>query len=122
MNILQKSILLFSLFFSFLLFAQTNKSAELLVKGNCSMCKARIESAAQEAGAKNANWDSETKKLQLEFDPSKTSEADILKKVAEVGHDNEMYQAKDATYAKLPGCCLYDRATPLPEKLPKGIN
>ena len=119
MNILQKSILLFSLCFSFLLFGQTNKNAELLVKGNCSMCKARIEGVAHEAGAKNSSWDSETKKLSLEFDPSKTSEAEILKKVAEVGHDNEMYQATDAVYAKLPDCCLYDRDNPLPKKTEK---
>ena len=37
--------------------------------------------AAKEAGAKTANWNAETQKLQLEFDPSKTSKSEILKKI-----------------------------------------
>ena len=115
MNILQKSILLFSLCFSFLLLAQNVTTKEAMVKGNCDMCKTRIESAAKEAGAKTANWNAETQKLQLEFDPSKTSKSEILKKIAEVGHDNELFQTSTETYSKLPGCCLYDRETPLPK-------
>jgi hypothetical protein len=27
-----------------------------------------------------------------------------------VGHDTEKYRADDKAYAKLPGCCKYDRA------------
>ncbi len=79
------------------------------VKGNCGSCKARIEKAAKEAGASGANWNSETQTVVLEFDPAKTSSDIILQKIAEAGHDNEKFLAKDAVYNALPGCCLYDR-------------
>ncbi len=83
------------------------------VKGNCGMCKTRIEKAAKTAGAKAAEWNAETQTIVLNFDPSKTSADAILKKIAEVGHDNEKYKATDAIYKDLPGCCLYDRELPL---------
>ena len=98
---------LFSLIFQTFLFAQT--TATFLVKGNCSMCKDRIESTAKKNGAKTAVWNSETQTLQVEFDPNKTTADGILKKIADAGHDNEKYTAPDAVYSKLPGCCLYDR-------------
>jgi len=82
---------------------------EYFVRGNCDMCKARIETAAKSAGATAANWSAETQKVSLEFDPAKTSAEAILKKIAEVGHDNEKFSATDTAYKKLPGCCLYDR-------------
>jgi hypothetical protein len=53
------------------------------------MCKDRIENTSKKAGASKAEWDAETLTLKLEFDQSKTSLDQILKKIAEVGHDNE---------------------------------
>lgn len=82
---------------------------EYFVRGNCDMCKARIETAAKSAGATAANWSAETQKVSLEFDPAKTSADAILKKIADVGHDNEKFLTTDTVYKKLPGCCLYDR-------------
>jgi hypothetical protein len=46
-------------------------------------------------------------KLTIETD--KVSSDEILKKVAEAGHDNEKFKASDETYEALPGCCHYDR-------------
>lgn len=89
---------------------------EFFVKGNCESCKARIEKAAKDAGATSANWNSETQIVSLNFDNSKTSSDKILKKIADVGHDNEKYKASDSVYKKLPGCCLYDREIPLGQK------
>jgi outer membrane receptor protein involved in Fe transport/copper chaperone CopZ len=89
---------------------------EFFVKGNCESCKARIEKAAIDAGATSANWDSETQIVSLNFDALKTSSDKILKKIADVGHDNEKYKASDSVYKKLPGCCLYDREIPLGQK------
>ncbi|KIA84533.1 TonB-dependent receptor [Kaistella solincola] len=82
---------------------------EYFVRGNCDMCKARIETAAKSAGATDANWSAETQKVSLEFDPAKTSAEAILKKIADVGHDNEKFLTTGTVYKKLPGCCLYDR-------------
>ena len=86
---------------------------EYFVRGNCGSCKARIEKAAKEAGAISANWDAETQKVKLDFDPAKTSADLILKRIADVGHDNEKFTASDDVYKELPDCCLYDRKLPL---------
>ncbi|WP_343660332.1 TonB-dependent receptor [Chryseobacterium sp.] len=87
--------------------AQTLSKNQFKVKGNCEMCKTRIESAAKKAGAKTAVYSIDLQTLTLETD--KVSSDDILKKVAEAGHDNEKFKTSDATYEGLPGCCHYDR-------------
>lgn len=94
------------------------KENEYFVRGNCGSCKSRIEKAAKEAGATSSSWDAETQKVTLDFDPNKTTAEKILKKIADVGHDNEMFTASDAVYKGLPGCCLYDRVLPLGVKSP----
>lgn len=92
---------------------------EFFVKGNCESCKARIEKAAKSAGASSAEWNAEKQTVVLDFDSSKTSADQILKKIAEAGHDNEKYKTTDDVYKKLPGCCLYDRDIPLGTANPK---
>ncbi|MDN4012517.1 TonB-dependent receptor [Chryseobacterium gambrini] len=95
------------------------KENEFYVKGNCESCKARIEKAAKDAGADSAEWDAERQIVTLNFDSNKTSSDKILKKIAEVGHDNEKYKSSDNTYKNLPSCCLYDREIPFGEANPK---
>lgn len=87
------------------------KENEFYVKGNCESCKARIEKAAKDAGADSAEWSAGKQMVTLNFNPAKTSADQILKKIADVGHDNEKYKTTDSVYKKLPGCCLYDRET-----------
>ena len=86
------------------------KTETLKVWGNCSMCKDRIESAVKAEGATSASWDSKTKMLAVSYDPSKTSLDAFSKKLAAVGNDTEKFKAPDDVYAKLPGCCHYERA------------
>lgn len=95
--------------------SEQNPNAEksFFVKGNCDQCKERIETAAKSAGAISARWDAQLQKVFLDFDSSKITAEQILKKIADVGHDNEMYKAPDDVYKNLPSCCLYDRSTPL---------
>ncbi len=95
------------------------KENEFYVKGNCESCKARIEKAAKEAGADAAEWNAETQTVALDFNPTKTSSDKILRKIAEVGHDNEKYKSSDNTYKNLPSCCLYDRTIAFGEANPK---
>ncbi|MEI7486170.1 MAG: TonB-dependent receptor [Chryseobacterium sp.] len=95
------------------------KENEFYVKGNCASCKARIEKAAKDAGANSADWNAEKQTVTLDFDSSKTSADKILKKIADVGHDNEKYKSSESTYKNLPSCCLYDREIALGEKNPK---
>ncbi|WP_185188488.1 TonB-dependent receptor domain-containing protein [Chryseobacterium gallinarum] len=87
--------------------AQNLSKNQFRVKGNCEMCKTRIEGAAKKAGAKTAVYSIDLQTLTLETDHIPADE--ILKKVAEAGHDNEKFKAPDTTYNGLPGCCHYER-------------
>ena len=93
-----------------MVFAQA-KTEKIEVKGNCGMCKSRIEKAAKSVeGVNAADWNQETKILEVSFDESKTSVDDVQKAIAKVGHDTPMHKAKDEVYNALPGCCKYDRS------------
>jgi len=92
-----------------LVFAQA-KTEKFEVKGNCGMCENRIEKAAKTVeGVTAADWDKETKILEVSFDESKTSVHKVQMAIAKVGHDTPMHKAKDEVYNALPGCCQYDR-------------
>ena len=92
------------------LFAQDLKTEKFKVYGNCGMCEKRIEKAATSVeGVTEADWNKETKMLEVTFDTEKTKTYEIQKAVADVGHDTEIIKAKDEVYDELPGCCKYDR-------------
>ncbi|PQA94445.1 TonB-dependent receptor [Chryseobacterium shigense] len=88
--------------------AQNLSKSQFKVKGNCEMCQTRIETSAKKAGAKNAVYSIDLQTLTLETD-GKVSTDEILKKVADAGHDNEKFKSSEATYNGLPGCCHYQR-------------
>jgi mercuric ion binding protein len=88
----------------------TTKTETFKVWGNCEMCKARIEKAAKFDGVSKAEWSDKTKVLTLVYDPSKVKSDDVLKKIVAAGHDTEKLKADDKVFAKLPGCCQYDRS------------
>ncbi|NOR76551.1 MAG: ATPase [Draconibacterium sp.] len=103
------SLVVMFVFETFMVFA-ADKTEKFEVKGNCGMCEKRIEKAALEVdGVSKADWDKETKKLEVVFDDAKTNVDKVQKTVAKVGHDTEKYKAPDDVYNKLPGCCLYER-------------
>lgn len=87
----------------------SSKTETIKVRGNCGSCKKRIENAVKTFPSASGDWDIVTKVLTLTYDPNQTSKDEIMKKIAEVGHDNELYTAQTSTYDSLPGCCLYDR-------------
>ncbi|HCY42135.1 MAG TPA: ATPase [Prolixibacteraceae bacterium] len=88
-----------------------NKVEKVKVYGNCDQCKARIEKAAKAVdGVATANWNKETKMMDLAFDDSKTDVHKVEMAIANAGHDTEMHKATDEAYNKLPGCCQYERA------------
>lgn len=89
------------------LYAQTK--ASLKVSGNCSMCKERIEAAVDVAGVRQANWNSDTKLLELRFNPEKISLDSLRKRILAVGHDVDSLKADEAVYRKLHSCCQYER-------------
>lgn len=82
--------------------------AEFSVSGNCEMCKSRIEDAALSInGVQTADWNSESQKLHLTYEKSKTALNEVHKAIAKVGHDTDKFKAPDDVYSNLPGCCLY---------------
>lgn len=92
--------------------ANAQKVTEVFeVSGNCGMCEKKIEKAAQEAGAKTAEWDVETKKLTVTFKSSETNLARIQQQVAKAGYDNAGAKASQESYDKLHGCCKYERSS-----------
>jgi copper chaperone CopZ len=90
--------------------SEQQKTESFKVLGKCDMCKTRIEKTVKAEGATSASWDSKTQILTVTFDPSKTNKDALSKKLAAVGHDTEKYKAPDDVYAKLPGCCHYERS------------
>ncbi|MCP2037355.1 TonB-dependent receptor [Chryseobacterium sp. HSC-36S06] len=109
MKTLLKSFLAFSLLFTNFLFAQTITKSTFKVKGECGMCKERIETTAKKSGATYANWSAEKQELAVEYDAAKVTSEEILKQIAAVGHDNEKFSAPNEVYENLPGCCHYER-------------
>lgn len=85
------------------------KTETFKVYGTCVQCKNRIESTLKDLGTFKANWSIETKMLRVSYDSIKLSKTKISKKLAEVGHDTEEFQANENTYNSLPKCCYYER-------------
>ena len=87
-----------------------DKTEKIKVYGNCEMCKTRIEKAVNAIdGISKADWNIETKLLEVTFNDAKTTTDKIEIAVAKVGHDTPHYKADNEIYEKLPSCCLYDR-------------
>lgn len=90
------------------LFGQDTKNEKFKVYGNCGMCETRIEKATMNInGVTSADWDKETKMIEISFSAEKVKLEDIHKAIAKVGHDTEKVKADDEVYNSLPGCCKY---------------
>jgi len=77
------------------------------VSGNCGMCKKRIEAAMDTKGIRSAEWDVDSKMIEVIYVPEKITLDQIHKLIAGVGHDTDKEKATDEVYKKLPDCCLY---------------
>lgn len=89
-----------------------NKNAkhEVEVKGNCEMCKKRIEKSSYGVkGVKSADWNVNSKQLSLIIDERKTSVEEVENAIAKAGHDTKNVKATEENYSNLHGCCRYDR-------------
>ena len=87
------------------------RTSKFEVKGNCGMCEKTIEKAAHSVeGVLKADWNKESKLMNVTFDETKTSEDKIQLAIAQSGYDTKNHKAKNEVYNKLPGCCKYDRS------------
>jgi len=108
-------VIFFIVLVSFSSQAQEKKSKnakhDVEVKGNCEMCKKRIEKAAFTVpGVKSAEWHQDDQTLHLILNEQKTSALEVQKAIAKAGHDTKEVLATDQDYkTKLHACCAYDR-------------
>jgi mercuric ion binding protein len=117
MKIIQKIIVALALAFSVVScnnsgnenLAQVNKTSTFKVWGNCEMCKETIESSLKINGIGKANWNTETKMIEVGYDSTKINLDKIQKSIASVGYDNETYKGDETAYNNLHECCKYER-------------
>ncbi len=85
------------------------KTETVKIYGNCDMCKNSIEKAGNLKKVSKVVWNKDNKLATLTFDSKKTTEDQILKRIALEGYDSDKFLAPDDAYAKLPECCKYQR-------------
>lgn len=82
------------------------------VYGNCGMCKKTIEGSLKDVkGVEKADWNKETKMMEVTFNPKKITLMEIKEKIAGVGYDMDDVRSTKDSYESLPGCCQYERPT-----------
>lgn len=88
------------------------------VRGNCGMCKATIEKAANAvSGVEKADWNVDNKVIKVAYDESKTDVMAIKKAIAASGYDTEGINGSEEAYKNLPGCCQYDHSMKMKQNM-----
>ena len=86
---------------------KANASTEFWVRGNCNMCKERIESALEDTpGVAHADYDLDQNLAQIDFDSTLVGPEALHKAISEAGYDTKLKSADMAAYQLLPRCCL----------------
>jgi copper chaperone CopZ len=79
------------------------------VWGNCGMCKKTIEKSLMQDGIYEADWNKESKLIEVIYDPKKISLEKINSFITGVGYDTGAQKGSDSAYATLHECCKYER-------------
>ena len=89
--------------------AQIRKNESQVIiqtSAQCEKCKYRIEEALSfEAGIKKSDLDLKTKKITVNYNPSKITPEKIRIAISKVGYDADEVKADPKAYEKLPPCC-----------------
>lgn len=85
------------------------KTETFKVYGNCAMCKKTIESTVKQNKDALGIWNSKSQMLTVTYDSTKTNADEILKRIANVGYDNDKYLSSNEVYNNLDACCQYNR-------------
>lgn len=85
------------------------KTESVKIFGNCSMCETTIEKVGNLKKVAKVDWNKDTKMATITYDAKKTTQDEILKRIALGGYDSEEFLAPNDVYAKLPECCQYER-------------
>ena len=108
-NKMKNLILMTLAIFSLMAFTYKEKptTAKFKVFGNCPQCKERIEGILEVKGVKSAEWNVDTKVMEVVYMADKINIEKIHELIASIGHDTEKVKAPDQVYLKLPDCCMY---------------
>ncbi|WP_157446876.1 heavy-metal-associated domain-containing protein [Cytophaga aurantiaca] len=86
--------------------SKPNAEAEFYVRGNCDMCKERIDKTALVVkGVSSADWNEETSVLKVAYDSTQTSSIAIEKAIAATGHATKGVAMDSIAHKALPECC-----------------
>jgi periplasmic mercuric ion binding protein len=78
---------------------------QILVKGECGMCKEKIEKALDMPGVSFAEWNVETKMLTVRYNDKKVSEDKIHETISGLGYATDKLEANKDGQNKLESCC-----------------
>lgn len=82
----------------------------LVVRGNCEICKERIEKAALSVkGVSFASWSILDGKLYLTFNAALTHLDEISGAIAAAGHDTNLHKANRDALGQMQDCCKSGR-------------
>ena len=95
---------------------KNSKTETVKIYGNCGMCEKTIEKAGSIKKIAIVDWNKETKMATLTYDAKKTTQDEILKRIALAGYDSDKFLAPDTVYSELAECCQYDRIAKTPVK------
>lgn len=83
---------------------------QLIIYGNCGMCKDRIETAAKEIiGVQTAYWEPTSQLLTLRVQDVIFDVLELHKTMTSLGHDTDEMRADNEVYENLHSCCKYER-------------
>lgn len=83
---------------------------QILVKGECGMCKEKIEKALDIPGVSFAEWNEESKMLTVRYNDKKVTEDKIHETISNIGYATDRVEANTASQSKLDKCCQPKKA------------
>jgi len=98
------------------------KTESVKIYGNCEMCEKTIETAGNIKKVAKVDWNKDSKMANITYDSTKTSQDEILKRIALTGYDSDKFLAPDDVYDKLAQCCQYNRVNKTAITAPKVIE
>jgi len=82
------------------------KEESFYVRGNCDMCKERIELGVKELkGVQTALYNVEKESINVVYDSTLITRMAIEEKCADLGHSTELVHKNEKHHAELPECC-----------------
>jgi mercuric ion binding protein len=82
------------------------KEESFYVRGNCEMCKERLESGVKTlSGVTQAKYSVKDEMLKVTYDTTITNRVAIEKQCSELGHGTHDYPMNEKKHEALPECC-----------------